>query len=147
MAWNPWLAGDCDTALYANLDSSDHRAVCIGVSSAISTTTTTTTTASATTTTSAGPTQTGVVSGCQEGFTVESGDDCSSIEAEFGVTLAELYAWNPSSTSPRTSQLPLAPRMLNARLIFKNEQLEAHVRTSGWDTHTVSRVPRQQQRP
>lgn len=33
-------------------------------------------------------------------FTVESGDNCSTIEAEFGVTLAELYEWNPSSKFP-----------------------------------------------
>ncbi|PCG89476.1 hypothetical protein PENOC_106380 [Penicillium occitanis (nom. inval.)] len=102
VAWNPWLAGDCDMALYANLNRSDSRAVCIGVSSTILSTTTAAT-ASATTTTSAGPTQTGVVAGCQEFFTVESGDDCSTIETEFGVTLAELYAWNPSIGSSCTN--------------------------------------------
>ena len=112
MVWNPWLAGDCDTALYANLNRSDSFAVCIGVSSAISTTTAAAAaTASVTTMTSTGPTQMGVVAGCQDFFTVESGDDCSTIETEFGVTLAELYAWNPSSTFPWTSRLPLAHRM------------------------------------
>lgn len=100
MTWNPWLAGDCDTALYANLTDNDSRAVCIGVGSATSTTTTTTMTASETTTTSAAPTQTGVIAGCQEFFTVESGDNCSTMEAEFRVTLTELYEWNPSSPSP-----------------------------------------------
>ncbi|KAL2811774.1 hypothetical protein BJX63DRAFT_433124 [Aspergillus granulosus] len=28
--WNPWLAGDCDTALYANLGPSEMHAVCVG---------------------------------------------------------------------------------------------------------------------
>ncbi|GIC88682.1 uncharacterized protein Aud_005079 [Aspergillus udagawae] len=51
VAWNSWLAGNCDTAPYTNLNNSDSRAVCIGVGSATSTTT-----ASATTTTSAAPT-------------------------------------------------------------------------------------------
>jgi hypothetical protein len=28
--WNPWLTGDCDTALYANLDETETRAFCVG---------------------------------------------------------------------------------------------------------------------
>lgn len=76
------------------------RAVCIGVNSTVSSTTTNPSTASATATTSAVPTQTGYIDGCQEFYTVESGDDCSTMEAEFGVTLAQLYAWNPSSKTP-----------------------------------------------
>ncbi|PYI36128.1 hypothetical protein BP00DRAFT_474788 [Aspergillus indologenus CBS 114.80] len=91
--WNPWLAGDCDAALYANITGNDRRSVCVGVDDSA---TSTTTTAAATTATPAAPTQTGVVAGCQEFFTIESGDDCSTMEAEFGVTLAQLYAWNPS---------------------------------------------------
>ncbi|KAL4936146.1 hypothetical protein BDV06DRAFT_216894 [Aspergillus oleicola] len=42
------------------------------------------------------PTQTGIVDRCQEYYTAASGDDCSTIEAKFGVTLAQLYEWNPS---------------------------------------------------
>ncbi|KAJ5588268.1 hypothetical protein N7537_010946 [Penicillium hordei] len=42
------------------------------------------------------PTQTGYIYGCQEFFTVESGDDCSTMKTEFGVSLAQLYEWNPS---------------------------------------------------
>ncbi|PYH34135.1 uncharacterized protein BO87DRAFT_435923 [Aspergillus neoniger CBS 115656] len=94
--WNPWLSGNCDTALYANITGNDLRAVCVGVGSSSSITTTATT---ATTTTktaeSAAPTQTGVITGCQEFFIVKYGDDCSTMEAEFGVTLEELYEWNP----------------------------------------------------
>ncbi|RAH57731.1 LysM domain protein [Aspergillus piperis CBS 112811] len=96
--WNPWLSGNCDTALYANITGNDLRAVCVGVgsSSSITTTATTATTTSTKTTESAAPTQTGVITGCQEFFIVKYGDDCSTMEAEFGVTLEELYEWNPS---------------------------------------------------
>ncbi|KAF7116754.1 hypothetical protein CNMCM5793_005311 [Aspergillus hiratsukae] len=57
LAWNPWLAGDCDTELYANLDTSESRAVCIGIDTSATTTTSST---------SAAPTSTDTVAGCQE---------------------------------------------------------------------------------
>jgi hypothetical protein len=106
--WNPWLAGDCDTALYADLNATDWRAVCVGVGPPKTTWTFTTftlepsstVTSAAATATPAAPTPTGVVAGCQKYYTVASGDDCSTLESEFGVTLAQLYDWNPSSTSP-----------------------------------------------
>ncbi|KAL2795770.1 hypothetical protein BJX66DRAFT_336675 [Aspergillus keveii] len=91
--WNPWLAGNCDTALYADLNATDWRAVCVGVGPPKTTWTFTTFTLEPSSTT-------GVVAGCQKYYTVASGDDCSTIESEFGVTLAQLYDWNPSSTSP-----------------------------------------------
>ncbi|GIC84370.1 uncharacterized protein Aud_000186 [Aspergillus udagawae] len=95
--WNPWLAGGCDTALYANLTGNDERAVCIGVGNTTITTTTTPTTITPTTTTSSmGPTRTGTVAGCQQFYTIQSGDSCSSVETEFGITFAQLYEWNPS---------------------------------------------------
>ncbi|KAL4766809.1 hypothetical protein BDW60DRAFT_212576 [Aspergillus nidulans var. acristatus] len=96
LTWNPWLGTDCDTNLYANLNDTDTRAVCIGVGSSSSTTATTTPSSTTATATSVAPTQTGYIYGCQEFFTVESGDDCSTMETEFGVTLAQLYEWNPS---------------------------------------------------
>ncbi|KAG2019056.1 hypothetical protein GB937_005347 [Aspergillus fischeri] len=34
LAWNSWLMGNCGTALYANLEESATRAVCIGTSTA-----------------------------------------------------------------------------------------------------------------
>ncbi|OJZ81110.1 hypothetical protein ASPFODRAFT_38012 [Aspergillus luchuensis CBS 106.47] len=100
--WNPWLSGNCDTALCANFTGNDLRAVCVGVgsSSSITTTTTTVTTTSTKTTESAAPTQTGVITGCQEFFIVKYEDDRSTMEVECGVTLEELYEWNPSSQSP-----------------------------------------------
>ncbi|KAJ5796251.1 uncharacterized protein N7518_004791 [Penicillium psychrosexuale] len=101
IAWNPWLAADCDMNLYANLTDIDARAVCIGANSGASTTTTTTpsTTSATTTTTPAAPTQTGYIDGCQEFYTIASGDNCSTMEADFGITLAQLYEWNPSIRS------------------------------------------------
>lgn len=99
LAWNSWLSADCDAALFANLNSTASRAVCIGVwsqsvSAAITTSTRSGTATS--TTVSMGPTQSGVVSGCQLFHTVVDGDDCLSIENEYSVTLAQLYRWNPS---------------------------------------------------
>ncbi|KAJ5656875.1 hypothetical protein N7507_008825 [Penicillium longicatenatum] len=75
LTWNPWLGTDCDTNLYANLNDTDTRAVCIGVGSSTSTTATTTPSSTTATATSVAPTQTGYIYGCQEFFTVESGDD------------------------------------------------------------------------
>lgn len=97
LAWNPWLAGDCDTELYANLNQSDTRAVCIGINTSATATTSTTV---------AAPTPTDTVAGCQEFYTIVSGDDCSTIETKFSITLAEFYAWNPSSKSISLAKLP-----------------------------------------
>ncbi|KAL6230075.1 hypothetical protein BDW75DRAFT_245169 [Aspergillus navahoensis] len=99
--WNPWLAGDCDTALYANLDAREMRAVCVGVGPPKTWTFTTITLEPSAVTSSAiatpaAPTQTDIVAGCQKYYTVASGDDCSTIESMFGITLAQLYDWNPS---------------------------------------------------
>ncbi|KAJ5436947.1 hypothetical protein N7445_007832 [Penicillium cf. griseofulvum] len=94
LAWNPWLAGDCDTEIYANLNTSDTRAVCIGVDTSATATTSTTV---------AAPTPSDTIAGCQEFYTVVSGDDCSTIETKFAVTLAELYPWNPSIGSTCTN--------------------------------------------
>jgi len=90
LAWNPWLASDCDTELYANITGNDMRAVCIGIDTNATTTSSSTSTA---------PTPTDTVSGCQGFYTVVSGDTCSGILTEFGITLAQFYAWNPSSMS------------------------------------------------
>ncbi|CAG8900267.1 unnamed protein product [Penicillium egyptiacum] len=94
---------DYDTSLYSGLNVTDSRAVCIGVGStnvtATSTATTTSTGTSTQTTASIGPTQTRVVSGCQKFYTVVDGDNYSTIESEFGISLTEFYQWNPSISS------------------------------------------------
>ncbi|PSK53207.1 hypothetical protein B9Z65_3407 [Elsinoe australis] len=42
------------------------------------------------------PTQSGVSSKCNKYYKVVEGDSCPSIQAQFGVTLTQLYEWNPS---------------------------------------------------
>ena len=100
--WNTWLASDCDKALYANLAYQETRAVCIGVNASAPTGTAaqppskTPSQTGSKTSISMGPTQTGVVAGCQEFYTVKSGDSCTSIESLFAITFSQLYQWNPS---------------------------------------------------
>lgn len=105
--WNKWLSEDCDTSLYSGLNVTDYRAICIGVGSTDETTTSTatvTTTGTSTqTTASMGPTQTGIVAGCQEFHTVADGDTCSTIESAFGISFGEFYQWNPSIGSTCSS--------------------------------------------
>ena len=103
--WNTWMGSNCDAALYANLAYEDTRAICIGVNGSAPTSTTTASPTSTTTTASMGPTQTGIVAGCQEFYTVQSGDGCGSIETKFSITFAQFYAWNPSGMSPIPSCL------------------------------------------
>ncbi|XDG02515.1 hypothetical protein ABKA04_002130 [Annulohypoxylon sp. FPYF3050] len=94
--WNSWLGSDCDTALFANLDENDVRAVCIGVNNTAPTATATNPPSTVSSTASMGPTQTGIVSNCQQFYTVQSGDSCAAIEGMFAISFADLYSWNPS---------------------------------------------------
>ncbi|KAJ5933798.1 hypothetical protein N7454_006127 [Penicillium verhagenii] len=92
VAWNPWLAGDCDTNLYRNITGNDVRALCIGID-----THTTTTTSHAGTSAAPTPTYTAVSrDDCDEYHTVARGDSCASIQSLYGITFAELYKWNPA---------------------------------------------------
>ncbi|KAJ5426043.1 hypothetical protein N7465_001113 [Penicillium sp. CMV-2018d] len=99
--WNPWLTGDCDTALYANLDETATRAVCIGTGTTTATLSpsTTVTGSVSQTTISAEGTPTGVVTGCRKFHTVQKLDDCPSIENDYDITFAQFYAWNPSGNT------------------------------------------------
>ncbi|KAJ5921276.1 hypothetical protein N7466_009602 [Penicillium verhagenii] len=90
VAWNPWLAGDCDTKLYLNITGNDKRALCIGVDTNTKTTTSST---------SPAPTPADTVvsrDDCDEYHTVAHGDSCASIESLYDITFAELYKWNPA---------------------------------------------------
>jgi LysM repeat protein len=53
-------------------------------------------TAPVTMTSPGGPTQSGITASCKEYYTVQSGDSCTAVESEFGVTFAQLYSWNPA---------------------------------------------------
>ncbi|KAG9668275.1 hypothetical protein KCU99_g6485, partial [Aureobasidium melanogenum] len=107
LQWNTWLGSSCETNLYANLDDGGFRPLCVGVnasqpvgtivSSASGTLSPTEVTTGGTTATiSMGPTASGEVQGCLEYHTIVKGDTCYSIEVTYGISLAQLYAWNPS---------------------------------------------------
>jgi LysM repeat protein len=69
--------------------------------------TTATPTSIITTTTSAPyPTQTGIVSDCNNYYLVSSGDTCESIESKFGIFPSEFEAWNPAINSGEYSTAP-----------------------------------------
>jgi len=99
--WNSWIGTDCDTGLYTNLAYNDERAVCIAVNASAPTSTAGPGPGSRTTSAGAsmGPTQTGIVAGCSEYYTVQSGDSCASIDAAYGITFEQFYAWNPAGKS------------------------------------------------
>ncbi|KAF7122739.1 hypothetical protein CNMCM5793_000849 [Aspergillus hiratsukae] len=49
------------------------------------------------------PTQTGIASNCDMYYTVQAGDTCDTVAAEFGITTAQFLAWNPAVSSDCTS--------------------------------------------
>ncbi|KAJ5933552.1 hypothetical protein N7454_005881 [Penicillium verhagenii] len=92
---NPAVGSGC-----ASLWVGDY--VCVA-SSTISTSSVATTSTVATTTSTSGsgvttpsPIQTGMVSTCDKFYFVVSGDTCAVIAADYGITFAEFYAWNPA---------------------------------------------------
>ncbi|KAK6358806.1 hypothetical protein TWF730_008125 [Orbilia blumenaviensis] len=96
--WNPALNGDC-TGLWPDVY------ICIGTTTYTATLTTTrsttTTTTSRTTTRNNGvstptPIQAGMTTNCNKFYFVKSGDGCDPIARQFGITLANFYAWNPA---------------------------------------------------
>ena len=72
--WNPSIGNDCQ---YLAIGST----YCVAKAAA------------STTTTSKPPTQTPT---CTKTHTVVSGDSCAAIDTKYGITFAQLYAWNPS---------------------------------------------------
>lgn len=92
-AWNPAVGTSC-----TNLDYGDY--VCVGTLDQTTTLRTTTTTRTTSTPTNGistpTPTQTGMVSNCDDFYLVVSGDSCYDIATGNGITLDEFYAWNPA---------------------------------------------------
>ncbi|KAI1108517.1 carbohydrate-binding module family 50 protein [Nemania sp. NC0429] len=91
-AWNPAVGSTC-----TNLIAGDY--VCVGTIA--SSTGMTTTTKPRTTTTGNGistptPVQTGIASNCNKFYLVQSGDTCDVIAAAKGVSVSNIYAWNPA---------------------------------------------------
>ncbi|EFZ03085.1 LysM domain protein [Metarhizium robertsii] len=67
---------------------------------------TTTTKSTSTLTTSSSqnsPTQPGLAPNCDKFYRVSEGDQCDSIEAKFGLSSAQFYAWNPSVNTQCTN--------------------------------------------
>ncbi|RMX79389.1 hypothetical protein D0869_08345 [Hortaea werneckii] len=93
---NPWLATECDNALFAGLGEWDHRAVCIGTNATGPSSSTRPSLSGPRTTEAMGPTQSGMAAGCHQFYTVQSGDSCAAVEEKFDITFAQLYKWNPS---------------------------------------------------
>ncbi|KAL2822248.1 hypothetical protein BDW59DRAFT_163841 [Aspergillus cavernicola] len=98
VTWNPDMGSD-RSGLWLGYY------VCIGTDSSASSSTPTPTTATSTTstTTSTGngvttptPYESGMVDNCDDFYLVVSGDTCSSIVADAGVTLDDFYTWNPT---------------------------------------------------
>jgi chitinase len=79
-AWNPTLDANCDLSI--------GQVLCVAES------TSTTTSVVSTTTTSNSTSATATA--CTEHYTVVSGDTCYAIWTEFGITEAQLYAFNPT---------------------------------------------------
>ncbi|KAI1281721.1 carbohydrate-binding module family 50 protein [Xylaria sp. FL0933] len=92
-AWNPAVGSSC-----LNLIAGDY--VCIGTTTS-SATMTTSTSKSTTTTPGNGistptPVQTGIASNCNRFYLVQNGDICDTIAAAEGISVSDLYAWNPA---------------------------------------------------
>lgn len=49
------------------------------------------------------PVAPGLVSNCDRCYTVVSGDYCYAVAQKTGITLSQLYLWNPSLTSDCTN--------------------------------------------
>ncbi|KAL6235925.1 hypothetical protein BDW75DRAFT_250559 [Aspergillus navahoensis] len=96
--WNPLLFELSATCVI--LSGYDY-CVEVNFESTTSSSTTTTSTSTSTTTTTSIPSQTGTddidtdVADCTSFYNVTSNDNCTSIASSAGITLAELYAWNP----------------------------------------------------
>ncbi|GIJ85588.1 hypothetical protein Asppvi_004447 [Aspergillus pseudoviridinutans] len=98
---NPQINTDC-TNLWAN------TSYCVALVSGTTVTTTASSSVSPTPTPSStgtsptsttlappAPTQPGATSSCYEWYVAASGDDCSKIDSQYGITFAQLRAWNP----------------------------------------------------
>ncbi|PHH67065.1 hypothetical protein CDD81_4460 [Ophiocordyceps australis] len=93
LKWNPLVGGEACTNLWLGYY------VCVSVTESTPPTTTLTTTTTSTTTsiTTPTPTQAGMVHNCKTFHWVESGQDCETIAAQYGVTRADIITWNPAA--------------------------------------------------
>ncbi|KAL6233083.1 hypothetical protein BDW75DRAFT_196167 [Aspergillus navahoensis] len=96
-SWNPYIDDHCSNLWL------DYY-VCVHVSGASTTTSepapaqtsTAPSTGSDTNTNAPSPTQAGIDANCDKYHKVVSGDQCDTIESQYGITHADFSAWNPS---------------------------------------------------
>ncbi|KAK1758814.1 LysM domain-containing protein [Echria macrotheca] len=96
IGWNPAVSNDCITNFWLG-QAYCVGAYCVGLGPLVSATPTTS--AAPGESTPPGPTFTGSPSNCNKWYLVVSGDDCSKVEASFGLTHAQFLAWNPAISS------------------------------------------------
>ncbi|KAL1616832.1 hypothetical protein SLS56_011264 [Neofusicoccum ribis] len=94
LAWNPAVSEDCLTNFWLD------QAYCVGTAGDGTTTTTAAsqpiTTTTATVPTPGAPTHTGQPANCDDWHIVVTGDTCTSVAEEAGISLAQFLAWNPA---------------------------------------------------
>ncbi|KAL7945345.1 hypothetical protein V8C42DRAFT_322860 [Trichoderma barbatum] len=97
-AWNPAVGNNCQSLWLGT-------SYCVlGNDPPPTSTSTISTTSRASSTTSGGPpapTRPGTVQGCQKWYVVKSGDGCSDVAANNGITIAQFVAWN-TDVNPTT---------------------------------------------
>jgi LysM repeat protein len=97
-AWNPAVGTDC-----AYLEIGEYVCIdIIGYTPSTTTISTSTTTSSGNGVTTPTPYETGMVSDCDSFYLVSSGDTCTSIADSYGITVADIEAWNPDVGSSCT---------------------------------------------
>lgn len=113
-AWNPWVGSNCDTGIFADLEGTDSRVVCIGVNgitptptaSSQSTTSTQSPTTSAWGVTTPSPVQSGMSQDCNSFYKVKSGDGCYDIANDHGISLDDFYKYNPAVSTDCSTLYP-----------------------------------------
>ncbi|KAF3941517.1 Autolysin [Dactylella cylindrospora] len=88
-SWNPAVKNDC-SGLWPDYY------VCVGLIGSTPTTTSKTTTTTAGGVVTPTPTQEGMIKNCKKFHFVQAGQTCEPIQKQYGVTLAQLYSWNPA---------------------------------------------------
>lgn len=122
----------------------------------VTTTTSTTSTTPVTTTTSSSqyePTQSGLAADCDSFHLVATGDTCSTIESQAGISAADFASWNPTidSSKPNTDPCPYYQTKVSPLFVFPaNMPPSQPAPTSGLITTSVSaclELPRQRPPP
>lgn len=97
LAWNPAVSSDCSTGFWSD------EAYCVGTSSVSSSSSsvspTSASSSAATSPTPPAATQSGEPADCNEWYVVQTGDNCTAVATEYGITLTQFLAWNPAVSS------------------------------------------------